>query len=80
MPAIPRHRGTDAWPPAGLLLPPALAAAAGLAGAIALASLALAPARACAHDLVAGVSDHVDAFPGVAAGHTAQFLGVDFPP
>ena len=36
--------------------------------------------RACVHDLAADSFYHVDVFMGVVAGHTAQFLGVDFPP
>ena len=36
--------------------------------------------RACAHDLAADSFYHVDVFLGVVDGHTAEFVGVDFPP
>ena len=36
--------------------------------------------RACTHDLAADSFYHVDVFMGVVDGHTAEFLGVDFPP
>ena len=44
------------------------------------ATTAAKASRACAHDLAADSFYHVDVFMGVVAGHTAQFLGVDFPP
>ena len=36
--------------------------------------------RTCVHDVAADSLYHVDVSMGVVAGHSAQFLGVDFPP